>query len=480
MKKEKIVSALCGDVWCIHPDKLDAICEVINVRLSGGFRSDAEIKAAVAQAKDNVSMTVTPQAAASGGRIDSTGGNVAVLTLYGTLAQRTGAFDSGAVSVERFGKNFDAAIDDPSIGSIVMDIDSPGGSVFGIEEIAEKIYAARGRKKIVAVANSFAASGAYWIAAAADEIVVTSGGEVGSVGVFCLHQDLSGAYAQIGVKHTFIKAGEHKTEGNPFEELDPEAKDYIQERVNKRYGVFTKALAKFRGVNVADVRENFGKGRMKMAKAAVKSSMADAIGTRDSVIDELLKNKNKSFGRRASKRNQAVQLQNKMAAAEIAEASAAAALKVKENSIKRCRELQAAFPKNPKFALSQLVAGATVEEAQSHYAEILAAFPDDANFAQKQLNAGVTVAEAKAAYCDHLAERVDAAKTKAATQDISEGAAAVIFGDTGGSFGGGDFREQAKTRAKDEGITYRQAARQLEKEQPGIHKKYVENLKHKL
>jgi len=468
MKMANIVSALCGDVWCIHPDKLEAICEVINVRLSGGSRSDAEIKAAIAQAKENVSTTIMSpvaiggrDAARSGDRVDSTGGNVAVLTLYGTLAQRTGAFDSGAVSVERFGKNFDAAMADPSIGSIVIDIDSPGGSVFGIEEMAEKIYAARGRKKIVAVANSFAASGAYWIAAAADDIVVTPGGEVGSVGVFCLHQDLSGAYEQIGVKHTFIKAGKHKAEANPFEQLDPDAKDYIQERVNERYDVFTKAIAKFRGVSAADARENFGQGRMKMAKAAVKTSMADSIGTLDSVIDELLKNKNKSFGARAADRSELTESESKSlgvkkmskndetAAVDLESVKAEATQAVKAAETKRANDLQAAFPDDPTFSYSQFAAGASVQEA-------------------------------KAAYCDILAGQLKTEKakkpaaSKTGDDEVSEGADAILAGEGGGgSAGDGDFREQAKAKAKEDKTSFRVAASALAKEDPELYRAYA-------
>lgn len=448
---ERIISAMCGDVWVIDPDKLEAICEVLNVRLAGGFRSDSEIQAAVAQAKENVS---TRYKSAAGGRVDTTGGNVAVLTLYGTLAQRCGCWDSGAVSVERFGKNFDAAMNDPSVGSIVIDIDSPGGSVFGIEEMAERIYSARGRKNVVAVANSWAASGAYWIAAAANSIVVTLGGEVGSIGVFCIHQDLSNAYQQIGVKHTIIKAGKHKAEATPFEELDPAAKQYIQERVSETYDVFVKAVAKFRGVKVAEVKENFGQGRMKMGKAAVKSSMADSIGTLDSVIAGLLKNKNKSFGSKAASESDLTETilndQGDQTMADDTKKTAEASVDID--------------------AVTAAVNKAATTAQTERVSALQAAFPDDAKFAMEQVVAGASVQEAKAAYCDVLAGRLKDETSKKppekpATGKTKNGADPIAAGGAAAEGGAGTFTEQAKAKAAADGTTFRVAASALSREQ---------------
>ena len=84
---------------------------------------------------------------------------------------------------EAFGAAFDRAAADSSIGAIVLNIDSPGGSVYGVEELADKIYKARGTKPVYAVANSLAASAAYWIGSAASQLYVTPSGEVGSIGV---------------------------------------------------------------------------------------------------------------------------------------------------------------------------------------------------------------------------------------------------------------------------------------------------------
>jgi signal peptide peptidase SppA len=180
-----------------------------------------------------------------------------------------------------------AAVNDARIGAIVFDVNSPGGSVTGVDELSKMIYDARGSKPIVAVANHLMASAAYWIGTAADELVVTPSGEVGSIGVFAAHQDVSAAMEKEGVKTTLISAGKYKTEGNPFEPLTDEAHASIQARVDDYYSMFTKAVARNRGVNVADVRGGFGEGRVVGAQQAVSLGMADRVATLDDVISGL-------------------------------------------------------------------------------------------------------------------------------------------------------------------------------------------------
>jgi signal peptide peptidase SppA len=159
--------------------------------------------------------------------------------------------------------------------------------VYGVEELAAEIYQARGQKPVVAVANSLAASASYWIAASADELVVTPSGEVGSIGVFAMHEDMSGLMEQMGVRVSLISAGKHKTETNPFEPLTDEARAALQEQVDGYYEMFVRAVARGRGVGVADVRGGFGEGRLVGAKEAVRLGMADRVETMEQTIGRL-------------------------------------------------------------------------------------------------------------------------------------------------------------------------------------------------
>jgi len=267
-----ILQAIYETPWAILPGKLADIVAVAQ-RHAAGERLAPEVVAEIA-------------AAANGRQAARQAGAVAVLPVIGTIIPRGDllAESSGAVSAQRLSANFRAALADPAVGAIVLDIDSPGGSVYGVEELASEIYKARGVKPVVAVADHLAASAAYWLAVSADEIMVAPSGDVGSIGVFAIHADYSRAIDQEGVTVSLVSAGKFKTEGNPYAPLGDEARAAMQVRVNDFYGAFTKAVARGRGVSAATVREGFGQGRVVGAAEAVAQGMADHIGTLDDAI----------------------------------------------------------------------------------------------------------------------------------------------------------------------------------------------------
>lgn len=275
IKYAHIYQAVTEMPWAILPGKLAIIRDLLSFRLTGGKLEPEEVAARLGT-----------DVAAAAGRGMIGGGSTAVIPIVGTIIPRGGMFtdSSGAVSVQSITAKFRAALRDPDIGAIVFDVDSPGGQVGGVEELAREIYDARGQKPIKAVVNSLAASAAYWIASAADEMIVTPSGQAGSIGVFAMHEDVSAYMEREGVKVNLISAGKFKTEGNPFEPLTDEARAAMQDMVNGYYDLFVQAVARNRGVNVADVRGGFGEGRVVAAKQAVNLGMADRVGTFDSVI----------------------------------------------------------------------------------------------------------------------------------------------------------------------------------------------------
>lgn len=219
-------------------------------------------------------------------------GSVAVIPIQGVISQKINMVDNlsgpGGTSTEMLTRHVQEAVDDKAITTILLDIDSPGGSVFGIQELVDVLMAARDKKRVVASINSVAASAAYWLAACANEIVVAPSGMVGSIGVFQMHEDVSKAAEMEGVKVSFIQAGKYKTEGNPYEPLSADAQAALQAQVNDYYDIFVKAVAKGRGVSQAAVRSGYGEGRMVRAADAVKQGMADRVGTFDATLGRLL------------------------------------------------------------------------------------------------------------------------------------------------------------------------------------------------
>ena len=280
--------AISETPWAILPDKLADIMDVVALRASGITLSAEEIQERIG-------------AVANRPRQRSTG-DIAVIPLVGTISHRMGlmAQSSGGTSVEGFTRDFRELVADSSVGGIVIDVDSPGGSVSGIDELASEIYRARGTKPITAVANAMSASAAYWIASAADELVVTPSGEVGSIGVIAAHQDESALHEKLGVKVSLVTAGKYKAENNPFEPLTEEGRAAIQTRVDESYAMFTKAVARNRGVPVETVRSEFGQGRLVGAKEAVRRGMADRVATIDEVIQSVRRGQSGPSGRAAA------------------------------------------------------------------------------------------------------------------------------------------------------------------------------------
>ena len=128
------------------------------------------------------------------------------------------------------------------------------------------------------------ASAAYWIGSAASEFYCTPGGEVGSIGVWQAHEDISDALKYEGIDVTLISAGKFKVEGNPYEPLTAEAIAFLQSRVDDYYNAFVTAVAQARGVNGGEVTDGMGQGRVLGASAALTLNMIDGIMTFDQVI----------------------------------------------------------------------------------------------------------------------------------------------------------------------------------------------------
>lgn len=215
-------------------------------------------------------------------------GNVAVINVFGVINQRaSGDMSTESASTEKVGAAMRSALSAPDTKALVLNVDSPGGSVYGVAELAAEIMRLRGSKPIIAQANSLMASAAYWIGSACDELVCTPSGEVGSIGVYGVHQDWSKAYEDLGVAFTLIKAGKFKAEGVDFAPLGDEAAAYMQKRVDEYYTQFVRAVAKGRGVAESEVRNGFGEGRVVGASEAVKLKMADRVGTLNDTLARL-------------------------------------------------------------------------------------------------------------------------------------------------------------------------------------------------
>jgi len=183
-------------------------------------------------------------------KLPKVSGNVAVLPMHGVINQRSSIWDEifGGTSTQALGAAFVRAVNDDRVGAVVFDVDSPGGTTAGVQELGDLIHEGAQRKPVVAVANSQMASAAYWLGSQVGakqlRLVASPGADVGSIGVFRMHQDVSQMLAQDGVKVSFISAGKYKTEANPFEPLSAEAAKFHQSQVDATYEQFISDVSR--------------------------------------------------------------------------------------------------------------------------------------------------------------------------------------------------------------------------------------------
>lgn len=267
MRYLHVLAAFVAEYWAMEPAKLAAIAEFLTLQADGVKFDAAEVEA-----------RISPATAAAVARRE---GAIAVVPLRGIIANRLNLTPNtsggGGMSAEGFSATMEAAIRDDGVKAVVMDVDSVGGTVAGVEEAAAVVMSLRGSKPIVAQVNATCASAAYWIASAADEIVVTPTGRVGSIGVRTAHDDMTAALEKQGIARTHLAAGKFKGEGL-LGPLGDETREYMQREIEGYYRMFTDRVALGRGVTGDQVRSGFGEGRMVSAQQAVREGMADRVG----------------------------------------------------------------------------------------------------------------------------------------------------------------------------------------------------------
>lgn len=247
-------SALCGDTASMSDDQRDKLAKVL--------------AAPMLAPKKN-------------------GKKTAIVTFLGLVTYDV-EYQPYAVSTRNFTGIMRALAKDDSIDEVVLMMDSPGGTVFGLPEAADAVWNLRQKKAVHAVVDIMAASAGYYVASQATSIsAMPSGAGVGSIGVRMMHVDCSQAMANDGVRVEHIYSGEYKVEGNMFEPLSDETRAYYQSQCDELYLEFLAAVARGRETTVEDVRENFGKGRVMSPADAKRLGMIDKLAEPGDAIAKL-------------------------------------------------------------------------------------------------------------------------------------------------------------------------------------------------
>lgn len=206
-------------------------------------------------------------------RVDN---GVAVIPVHGSLLHRVDWHYPGyATGYDYITALADAAMADPSVRAIALDISSPGGEMNGCFDCADVLFAAAQVKPMYAVVDGYAYSAAYALASQAQKIYLSETAGVGSIGVVTMHVDYSKALKDAGIKVTMIFAGDHKVDGNPYEPLPADVKARIEARVQKSYAVFVSKVDRGRDIGADAIRAT--EADCYAGPDAVEVGLADAV-----------------------------------------------------------------------------------------------------------------------------------------------------------------------------------------------------------
>lgn len=212
-------------------------------------------------------------------------GGVAIVPIQSVIMRGSNGWGTDPDMIRRV---LSASVKNDKVKSILLDVDSPGGEIRGVELASQAVHEANKVKPVVALTNDLNASAAIWISLNAGKVYSTRDGYTGSHGVIWTHYDQSKMLEDYGIKVTFVSAGKFKVEGNPFESLSQEAREFVQSRVNGVYDEFTNALARGRNKSTAHILEHFGQGRVLTAKQAAEVGMIDGIVEADQILGKMI------------------------------------------------------------------------------------------------------------------------------------------------------------------------------------------------
>lgn len=264
--------------WAIQPDKLLELQAIYATHMRG---EKIDLKAVEARLGRPLANEPQPYTIVDG---------VAVLPIEGVIAKRANLFMdiSGGVSTELVGRDLRAALNDPAVHSVILSIDSPGGTVDGTQSLADLVMQGREIKPIVTLASGLMASAAYWIGSAALKSYIVDGTTgVGSIGVVASHTDVSVAQAQRGIKTTEIYAGQFKRIASNYAPLSDAGRASIQDQVDYLYSLFVGAVAKQRGVSESKVLKDMADGRVFVGQQAIDAGLVDGVSTLDQLVAQL-------------------------------------------------------------------------------------------------------------------------------------------------------------------------------------------------
>lgn len=276
MKFTNVIYALYCEPWYIDPVMHERLCIMLDQHVTGA----AHLEGGIAQVWGNeigpapIGTSVLPDAEEEM--------KLGIIEMHGVIGMRVGGLArcSGALDILDVDAAFKQLENDDSVQGILLSIDSPGGTVGGVPEMAERVAACE--KPVVAFTDHTMCSAAYYIAAGADIIVATQSSCIGSIGTYMALLDRSKEFEKLGRKVELFKSGKFKAAGLEGVPLTAEQKKNFQSQVDQHFAIFKEFVSEYRNVG-----KTVFQGQAFWADVALGEGLIDLLGDKDDALCEL-------------------------------------------------------------------------------------------------------------------------------------------------------------------------------------------------
>ena len=304
MKDQAIIAFMSQTAWALDERMLRSLMHVVHRHSMGQKLTDEELRQITTERRETVDHPIygaDPRLLEANPGVLRVLDGVGIIPIEGLMAKLAGSVNGSsqprgtAMNVVR--RSLKLALADDDVHTILLYVDSPGGTVPGISDVAKQIRAARTRKPVVAFVDGMMASAAYWLGSQADEVVANDTGHVGSIGVYTILDDWHAFFEEHGVERHLVKAGKFKGTGVPGLKITKEELEPIQREIDHIYDTFVQAVAGGRKLDVSAVLK-LADGTVRTGESARVAGLVDRVKTFDDLMGELTSSRGASVARR--------------------------------------------------------------------------------------------------------------------------------------------------------------------------------------
>jgi signal peptide peptidase SppA len=267
MNYTQIISKVIGEPWLITEQKHHAILSVLESRLAGDFST--------MEMDDGDEMDDGERDCYR--EVMTSKGVAAVIPIYGILGKHLSSMTvaCGGCSLDMIQTHLKIATSSYRISSIILDVNSPGGTYTGTPETAKMIADANNVKPVYAFTDSDCCSGALWLASQARTLVATESAVLGSIGVRMILLDITKQLDEAGIKVNMIYSGKYKLIGAQFKALEPDEREKLQKESDDIWDDFKVAVNSVRAIDDANCQGQLFRGEEAQGIGLIDSVMGD-------------------------------------------------------------------------------------------------------------------------------------------------------------------------------------------------------------